>query len=68
MHMEPFGLLNLLRSALSLGEEPTPAPTDPPEEIPQNDNEPKPEHDRPNAFLELIQRHDAISKHIQSKK
>lgn len=66
--MEPFGLLNLLRSALSLGEEPTLAQTEQPKENPKTFNEPKPENDRPNAFLELIQRHDAISKHIQSKK
>ncbi|MBQ5927495.1 MAG: hypothetical protein IIX01_06205 [Clostridia bacterium] len=68
MNMEAFGLLKLLQTALSPLAEPTSSAPTEPNPAPDSE-EPFPSNqEKSNAFLDLVKRHDEISKHIPRKK
>ncbi len=61
--METFGILNLLKSVLEKGQETSSSPTAEEEKTPPIEPVEK-EH---NAFLELMEKHDKISRQIKRK-
>ena len=66
--MEPFGLFNLLKSAVfpdSKTEEPAPSP-DPPSASEQNTTNAVPTKE-PNAFLDFMTAHDERAKRVKKR-
>lgn len=68
--MEPFGLFNLLKSAVfpdSKTEEPAPSP-DPPSSATEEENSAKTVQPKePNAFVDFMTAHDARAKRVKKR-
>lgn len=68
--MEPFGLLNLLKSAVfpdSKTEDPTPPPDPPSSAVTEQNLSSNEQSEEPNAFVDFMTAHDARAKRLKKR-